>query len=318
MGARLLRFGFCALIAVAVLAASGCSRMAALQNAVAPSGTASNSGGPGAAPGTTSSSSDRLVIKNVAMEMTVGDLAGTLVALRAEALKVGGSISQLSVDSNTDSVVAATAHPATETVAIPGPADASLTLRVPADKLQDVELVTSSLGSVTSQSSDESDVTQKHIDLSAHLANAQAEETRLRALLARAGTVSDLLQVERELSRVQGDVESMQAQLAYLNDQIQMATVKLSLHEPGPVTAAWVGGWGFGQAVTQGVQGGSDVLKGLVTFLLTLSPILLLGWLAVWLSLRFTRRRKSHLQPPIGQTESGQGHGDPPGPVAPR
>jgi hypothetical protein len=242
------------------------------------------------------------------MEMTVADLAAAIASLRAETDKVGGSVSQLTVDSNADSAGTPTAHTSSETVPIPGPADASMTLRVPADKLQEVVLLTSSLGRVTSQSSDESDVTQKHIDLSAHLANAQAEQMRLRALLARASNVNELLQVERELSRVQGDIESMQAQLAYLNDQIAMATLKLTLHEPGPVTAAWAGGWGFADALTQGVQGAADVLKGLITWLLTYSPILLLGWACVWLFTRFDRRRKVRLQPPI---QSSEGNADP-------
>lgn len=313
MGTRLVRFGLCVLIAVVAIAASGCSSMTAMEKAVAPRSSSTESGAGANAPGTATSSTDRLVIKSVSMDMRVSDLAGAIAALRAETDKVGGSVSQLSVDSNADSAAAPTAHSPAATIPIPGPADASLTLRVPADKLQEVEIVTSSLGSVTSQSSDESDVTQKHIDLSAHLVNAQAEEARLRVLLARASNVSDLLQVERELSRVQGDVESMQAQLASLNNQIEMATIKVSLSEPGPVAAAWVGGWGFGDAVTQGAQGAGDVLKGLVTLLLTLSPILVLGWLGVWLFVRFRRRRKVRLEAPPGPTV-GRAEGDSPGP----
>ena len=227
------------------------------------------------------------------MQVRVDDLAGAIASLRALTQKVGGSVSQLTVSSDSESAAPNTPHSASETVPIPGPASASLTLRLPAASLVDVEARASALGRLVSQSSNESDVTQKHVDLSARLANSQAEEVRLRGLLARAGNVSDLLQVERELSRVQGDVESMQAQLAYLDSQIAMATLTVSLDEPGPIVRPSAGGWGFVGAVTHGVQGAAALLRAMVTALITLSPLLVLGALAWWLLSWFVRRRRA-------------------------
>jgi hypothetical protein len=335
MRMRLVSLGMCMLLVLGLATIAGCSGGAPSSSsgskslvAPAPAPPSDVQGG-SSAPANAAASSDRLVIKNASMKIQVDDLAGAIASLRAYAEKVGGSVSELTVEGNSDSPAPNTAHSASETVPIPGPASASMTLRVPAPKLSQVVAQTNSLGRVVSQSSDESDVTQKHIDLSAHLANLQAEEARLRALLARAGNVNDLLQVERELARVQGDVESMQQQLAYLDSQIAMATLTVSLDEPGPIVRPWSGGWGLVDSITQGIQGAAGTLRILITTLLTLSPLIVLGgllwWFLAWLTRRSHARREAlgpvpAMQPgpqaapaPVGPPPSGaQPPGDQP------
>lgn len=306
MRTRLVSLGMCLLLVLGLATMAGCSggsqsTGSGPASVVAPA-PAPQSGAQGGAnaPANANASSDRLVIKNASIKLQVDDLAGALAALRGFAEKAGGSVSELTVEGNSDSPASNTAHSASETVPIPGPASASMTLRVPAPKLSQVVAQTSSLGRVISQASDESDVTQKHIDLSAHLANLQAEEVRLRALLARAGNVNDLLQVERELARVQGDIESMQQQLAYLDSQIAMGTLTVSLDEPGPIVRPWAGGWGFVDSITQGIQGAAETLRVLITFVLTVSPLIVLGgllwWFLAWLARRRRARREAQAQ----------------------
>jgi len=50
-------------------------------------------------------------------------------------------------------------------------------------------------------------------------------------LKTKTGKVSDLLQVEKELGRVRGDIEKMQGELKYWDSQVQFATVTISLAE---------------------------------------------------------------------------------------
>jgi hypothetical protein len=161
--------------------------------------------------------------------------------------------------------------------------------------LADVQSRIAGLGRLVSQSANESDVTQQHIDMVARLANLRAEETRLRALMNRAGTVSDLLSVERELSRVRGDIESMQAQLSYLEGQAALATLTISLDQPGPVVRPSAGGWGLVAAVTSGVQAAAALVRELITAIIALSPLLAIGAILWWLlAMRVRRRRALH------------------------
>ncbi len=152
---------------------------------------------------------------------------------------------------------------------------AQVTLRVPAEKLASVEAKAAKLGKVLSQSAAQSDVTQQHVDLSARLKNLQAEEIRLRGFLDKAVKVSEMLEIERELSRVRGEIEAMQAQIAYLDSQAAMATLTLALSAPGALVQPAGGTWGFSAAVTAGIQAAAALLRTLIIVIIALSPVLL-------------------------------------------
>jgi hypothetical protein len=88
------------------------------------------------------------------------------------------------------------------------------------------------LGQVQNQSVSADDVTKDYIDTQARLENSRRMETQLQELLKREnGKVSDLLQVERELGRVRGDIEQMQGQLKLYDFQVQYATVTMNVAE---------------------------------------------------------------------------------------
>jgi hypothetical protein len=88
------------------------------------------------------------------------------------------------------------------------------------------------LGELKNQTLGTEDVTRAYFDTDARLKNARVMEERLIEMLkTKTGKVSDLLQVEKELSRVREDIEKMQGELKYLDSQVQFATVTISLAE---------------------------------------------------------------------------------------
>jgi len=92
-------------------------------------------------------------------------------------------------------------------------------------KLRDV-------GEIQNQSVSTDDVTKDYFDTQARLDNSRRMETQLQDLLKREnGKVSDLLEVERELGRVRGDIEQMQGQLKLYDFQVQYATVTMQVSE---------------------------------------------------------------------------------------
>jgi hypothetical protein len=112
---------------------------------------------------------------------------------------------------------------------------ASLTLQVPAADLDALTSWLEETVEVSHLSISSEDVTRTWIDLSARLENAQRTEARLLALLAAdAESLSDVLAVERELSRVRGDVESMTAQKRALDGQIAMSSLSLDVSVAAP------------------------------------------------------------------------------------
>ncbi len=124
------------------------------------------------------------------------------------------------------------------------PRQASLTLRVPADKLPGVLAELRALGRVLNEQLSTDEVTEQVVDLEARLRNSRATEQRLIAVLnERTGKVRDILEVEREIARTRQEIERMEAQRVNLMHRVELATIQVSLIEEykAPLAPAPVG-----------------------------------------------------------------------------
>lgn len=142
-----------------------------------------------------------------------------------------------------------------------------------------------------------SDVTEEFVDLEARLRTKVDVEQRYREILRQAGTIPDILAVERELRTVQEEIESAKGRLRYLQDQVSYSTITLTVyqkldHEPEP-------GPGFFADLLQAVRGGWQLVLNIFLGLIYIWPILLLVAGFVWLLRRYRRRKKAaRIAPP--------------------
>ena len=124
----------------------------------------------------------------------------------------------------------------------------NVSLRVPEPKL-DVALDSlSQLGTVTSRRVSSQDVTEESIDVEARIASLSAERDQLRTLLEKAVNINDVFTIERELARVQGDIDSLEHRLDHLKNTSSLAELNAEFkkkREPGPV-AVFFGAIGRG------------------------------------------------------------------------
>ena len=158
------------------------------------------------------------------------------------------------------------------------------TLRVPADQLDATMAEVKALGRVESESQGGQDVTSQYVDLQARLGNSRNTEERLTELLHnRTGKLSDVLQVEQELSRVRGEIEEMEAERKTMANQVSYATLNATITEDykaelqvvPPSTSTRLG-----NAAIEGYRSMVDGVVSLALFLLSTGPSLLL-WAAV-------------------------------------
>ena len=111
------------------------------------------------------------------------------------------------------------------------------TIRVPADRYDAVMDQIRAEGIKTiDESTNAQDVTEQFTDLQARLGVARNEEQAYLALLNRSGSVSDLLQVQRELSNVRARIESLEGRIQYLENQTSLSTISVSLQEEASIT----------------------------------------------------------------------------------
>ena len=157
-------------------------------------------------------------------------------------------------------------------------------LRVPAPELGATITELKSLGSVENETQNGQEVTQQHADLVARLKNSRETEQRLQAILAqRTGKIRDVLEVEREIARVRGEIEQMEAEQSNLEHRVEFATVNLQLTEeykaqlvsPSPSVSTRVH-----NALVVGYQKAAETILGFVLFFAEFGPTLVV-WLAI-------------------------------------
>ncbi len=144
-----------------------------------------------------------------------------------------------------------------------------MTLRVPQKNFYIAIEQIEALGTVKSRDVRGQDVTEEYIDISARLGNLQKQETRLSEILKMANTVKDVLEVERELERVRGEIERLTGRMNYLEQSIEMSTITVNANEPAP----FFEGWGITDALKQAVRGFFNSISGLIVFTGNILPI---------------------------------------------
>lgn len=219
----------------------------------------------------------RMIAQEVSLTVTVKDFDAAKKSLLEAIERAGGYVAE-----------AASA----ETPNLPRQAD--LVVRVPVPQLNAVLETLRGLGRVTQEQSGE-EVTAQYVDLQARLANARATEQRLVHVLAeRTGKVRDILEVEREIARVRGEIERMDAQRKHLENRVALATVRVALVEefeaklePAPVGA----GTRLRNALVEGYENFVGLWVALAIFLARNGLSLLFWGILFWLGWRSLRPR---------------------------
>ncbi|MEX0789286.1 MAG: DUF4349 domain-containing protein [Actinomycetota bacterium] len=148
-------------------------------------------------------------------------------------------------------------------------ASGTLTIRVPSDRFEETVGRLKELGKVTAEDRSGQDVSKQFVDLEARLKQAKAEEAFFLRLMDEARGISDMIQVQSQLSGVQLRIEEIQGQLNYLRDQTALSTVSVRVYEPGAPTSGTP--QPLAEAWESAIDGFQSVIGGLVVAI---------GWLA--------------------------------------
>jgi len=107
-----------------------------------------------------------------------------------------------------------------------------IAIRVSAEHFDDAIRVLREMAvDVTSESTSSKDVTEEYVDLSAKLQNLEATEEQLLRLMEKAETVDDILAVQRELSKIRGDIEQTKGRMQYLERTSATSLLEIRLEQ---------------------------------------------------------------------------------------
>ncbi|HEX3375208.1 MAG TPA: DUF4349 domain-containing protein [Edaphobacter sp.] len=181
-----------------------------------------------------------------------------------------------------------------------GPRGFQASLRIPAPELLSAVGEIKGLGRLENESQSGEDVTRQHADLGARLKTARATEERFRAILEqRTGKISDVLEVERSIAGVRGEIEAMEAEQRTLEHRVDFASVEIQMVEeykaqlssPDSVSTR------IYNAFVAGYRNARETLLGFLLFFEEYGPALViwLGFIAlpVLLAWRWYKRVRS-------------------------
>lgn len=172
--------------------------------------------------------------------------------------------------------------------------NANMTIRIPAE---DVDRFTEEVGGIANVVSKEKnleDVTLNYVSTESRMQALQTEEARLLEFMEQAETMADLLEIEARLTDVRYELESVTSQLRLYDNQIDYATIYLSIEEvqeytPVEEPTTW-------ERITEGFTGSLKGLKegtvDLLVWLIVSSPYLVVTALAAALVLLLVKRAR--------------------------
>lgn len=102
-------------------------------------------------------------------------------------------------------------------------------VRVPVAQFETFLDAVSKLGVAESRKQTAQDVTEEYVDLEAQITNKKRLEERIVALLKEStGKINEIIEVERELGRVRGEIEQMEGRLRLLTNRTDFTTVSIT------------------------------------------------------------------------------------------
>jgi hypothetical protein len=242
----------------------------------------------------------RIVIKNANLTLAVDDPTKSMGNITKLAESMGGyvvsaKLSQERLDSGAE---------------VP---QASITIRVPAEKLDDAlaQIKNETARPVISEDMESQDVTKEYTDLQSRLTNLQAAESQLKEIMASATKTEDVLSVYNQLTQVREQIEVIKGQIQYYEQSAALSAISVLLRANEAVQPLTIGGWQPAGVAKQALQALINTLKGLATaaiwLVLLVIPVLfvvILPFYLLFLLIRALRRRARKTITPPAPTPS--------------
>lgn len=286
------RFRVLAMLLVVVMLFAGCAKEMSSQDNRLPEAAAGNGVYEESAEKTESVGieENRKLIRTVTIQAETADLDVILSDLDAQLATLGGYVQNKAVQNGRNS----------------SSRYATLTLRIPADKLDQFVGHVEDSTNILSSNEKAEDVTLKYAATESRIKALETQEARLLELLAEAKNLNDLLTLENKLASVRQELETVKSQLKLYDSLVDYGTVNLTITEVREYTVveeeeptAWQR---IGEGFVGSLKGVWNILTEIFIFLVVALPYLAIPAIILIVVLVVHKKRSHYRKPkmPVG------------------
>lgn len=225
---------------------------------------------------------DQKLVKRVYIDAETEDLDPLLAGLNEKLSSLGGYVEYQDIYNGS-------------TYASRRYRSATMTIRVPAEKLDSFVSQVEDTSNVVSVSQSQENVTLTYVATESRVKALETEQARLLELMDQAETMADLLEIEARLTDVRSELEQITSQLRVLSNQVDYATVELSIEQVTVYTqvekqTVWQR---IGSGLKENLSDIGDAFVDFFVWLLTYSPqLIVFGLMIVVIVLGIKRKIK--------------------------
>ena len=198
------------------------------------------------------------IIKTAYITIEVKDVPGSVDTLKSLVTAKGGYLSSSSISEGYNKRLSGT-----------------VVLRVPQAEFDTTLAGVKAVGTVKSVSTQGEDVTEEYVDIQAQKTSYQNQLAQYNEIMKKAVNVSDVIEIQQQIDRVQTELNRLEGRLKYLNSRIDLSTITVNLQEPEPLGGE--SGPSIVSAINEGISGFFGMIYTLIVVLLTLLPVIILG-----------------------------------------
>ncbi|MCL2060195.1 MAG: DUF4349 domain-containing protein [Oscillospiraceae bacterium] len=197
----------------------------------------------------------------------------------------------------------------------------NITIKLPPENLEEFERqLRSSTGdnAISHYNMFSDDITSMYYDTASRLESMRASMEQYMALIERARNVSDMLEIRREITYLQADIDSLQGQINMWNMLVGYATIDMAIErESDPLAQTRSQQWSFNtpseifNAMGNGfIATGNAVYQfiiGLFVIIVSLVPVLVPAGIILLIVLRINKKRKAKKEKDGGPAPARRG-----------
>lgn len=226
-----------------------------------------------AAPGSESAYTSQKIIKNANIRFETEDLSVTAQSINSAIKKYGAQVQTDSEGSNGYSLTR------------------SMIIRIPSQHFEPfIAEISKGVKYFDTKEISSEDVTEQYIDIEARVKAKKVLEARYLELIGKAKKVSEILEIEKELSAIREEIEAKEGQLRYMKNRVALSTVTIEFYkETAELPDATVS---YGSKMWNAIKSGFNGISSFFIGLLYIWPFILIFVIAFIIIRKKLKKKK--------------------------